>query len=142
MHYYCKIMRKELITGVLLTSLFILPLIKVNAQKEVFLRKIDFELVKLNPSPADNEFFLTLQFNKGTKYKFAVTNHLNGAIGEAIVEIYDNDAGPKVVGTNVFQTKYFDQFMFLCTKTTFYDVVVKFKDNKLGASEINMFLVQ
>jgi hypothetical protein len=135
-------MRKELISGVAIALFLILPFGHLYSQKEVFLRKIDFELVKLNPTPSDNEFFLTLQFNKGTKYKFAVTNHLNGAIGEAIVEIYDNDAGPKIVGTNVFQTKYFEQFLFQCNKTTFYDVVVKFKDNKLGASEVNIFLLQ
>jgi hypothetical protein len=110
-----------------------------DAQQEIFLRKIEFELTKISANSYENEFFLTLQFNKGTKYKYKVLNHVAGKLGIATVEIYDGD---KLVGANSLGDKYFEQFMFQCNKTGFYDVVIRFKDQQLGSSVIDIYMVQ
>lgn len=130
-----------MISGIILAVLLLVSTVDLQAQNEVFLRKIDFDLPKVSPNPLENEFSLTLQLNKGTKYKFVVTNHVNGTIGDAIVEINDSETS-KMQVTNVFQDKYFEQFMFICNKTTFYDILMKFKDNKAGTSEVNVFMIQ
>jgi hypothetical protein len=135
-------MRKELIFLIFFAFLLIIPVRFAQAQKEIFLRKIDFELTKISPNPYDNEFSLTLQLNKSTKYKFVVTNHINGSIGEAVVHVFDSEAPDKTLVSNIFQTKYFEQFMFLCNKTTFYDITVKFRDNTIGNCQISIFMVQ
>jgi len=112
---------------------------QINAQKkDIFVRKIDFALKTLNADESENQFFLTLQFNRDVHYKFIIKNHLEGGIGEAVVEIYDGD---KLAGTNLIKGKYFPKFMFECEKTGFYDVVVRFKNNTTGNSEVNIFMI-
>ena len=108
-------------------------------KKEIFLRKIDFSLSKISPVEAENKFYLTLQFNKDVQYKFYVKNHLKGEAGEAVVEIYDQD---RLLGTNFLKEKYFNTFLFDCTKTGMYDVVIRFRDNKVGNSVISIYMVQ
>jgi len=44
--------------------------------------------------------------------------------------------------TNLFQDKYFEKTSFVCNKTGFYDLLVRFRDNKLGNSVIDILLVQ
>ncbi|MFW6219089.1 MAG: hypothetical protein ACOC2F_08375 [Bacteroidota bacterium] len=127
---------RTLIT-LLLSLLLFMP--SLMAQKEVFIRKIDFELTSISSNDYENEFFLTLQFNKGTIYKYKIMNAIGGARGKAVVEIYD---GSKLVGTNSLGDKYFDQFAFQCNKTGFYDIILKFKDNQLGNSAVNIYMVQ
>ena len=120
-------------------SLLLLPLADAFSQKEVFLRKIDFELEKISPNSVENEYYMTLEFNKGSKYKFKVLNHINGKVGLATLELHDGD---KIVGVNSMGDKYFDQMMFQCSKTGFYDLLIRFKDHQLGCSTINVYLVQ
>ena len=131
--------RKVFRSSITLILALFLFLPSLMAQKEVFLRKIDFELSKISPNDYENEFFLTLQFNKGSIYKFKVLNAIGGAQGKAVVEIFD---GSKLVGTNNIGDKYFDQFAFQCNKTGFYDIILKFKDNQLGNSAVNIYMVQ
>ena len=107
-------------------------------KKEIFLRKIDFALSKVSPLEAENKFYLTLQFNKDVQYKFYVKNHLKGGPGEAVVEIYDQD---RLLGTNCLKEKYFDTFLFSCTKTGMYDVVIRFRDNNTGNSVISIYMI-
>lgn len=127
----------------LIFSLFIifmlLPIRSLKAQNEIFLRKIEYELTKLSKNPEDNEFFLTLEFNKGNKYKFNIMNQVNGKGGDAIVELHD---GEKLVGTNTAGEKYFGSFMFQCNKTGFYDVIIKFKNQTFGSSVIDLSMLK
>jgi hypothetical protein len=123
----------------LFTLFFLLPAKNMLAQSEIFLRKIEFELTKISKNAEDNEFFLTLQFNKGSKYKFDIMNQINGKGGDAIVELHDGD---KIVGTNTAGDKYFAAFMFQCNKTGFYDVIIRFKNQLYGSSIIDLSMMK
>ena len=109
------------------------------AQKDVFLKEYKFELKKVSENQYENEYFLTLTLNKNSIYKFTILNHIGDFPGDAVVEVLEND---KVVATNAMGEKYFDKFMFKCTKTGFYDILIHYKDNKTGSSLIKLFLMQ
>jgi hypothetical protein len=119
--------------------LFLLPARNIQAQNEIFLRKIEFELTKVSKNAKDNEFYLSLQFNKGTKYKFNIMNQVNGKGGDAVVELHD---GEKLVGTNTAGEKYYGSFLFQCNKTGFYDVVIRFKNQLFGSSIIDLSMIK
>ena len=112
---------------------------KSQAQKEIFIKQIDFRLDQISDIDYENEYFVTLKFNKGTKYVFRITNHLDDYVGEAVVELMDAD---NLVLTNVLADKYFMNTSFVCNKTGFYDLLVKFRDNKLGNSVVDVLMVQ
>ena len=118
------------------------------AQKEIFIKEFQFELKKISANQYENEisanqyeneYFLTITLNKNSLYKFTVLNHIGDFPGIAVVEILEND---KVVATNYVGGKYYEKFMFKCTKTGFYDILIHYQDNKLGSSLIKLFLVQ
>jgi hypothetical protein len=112
---------------------------KSQAQKEIFIKQIDFRLDQISDIDYENEYFVTLKFNKGTKYVFRITNHLDDYVGEAVLELMDAD---NLVLTNVLNEKYFENTSFICNKTGFYDLLVKFKDNKLGNSVVDVLMIQ
>lgn len=112
---------------------------KVSAQKEIFIKQVEFRLDAVSDIDYENEYFLTLKLNKGSKYIFRVVNHKDDYVGEAIVELMDAD---NLIMTNVFGDKYFTAVTFQCNKTGFYDILVKFKDNKLGYSVVDILMVQ
>lgn len=109
------------------------------AQKDIFIKEFQFELKKISDNQYENEYFLTITLNKNSLYKFTVLNHIGDFPGNAIIEILEND---KVVATNNVGEKYYEKFLFKCTKTGFYDILIHFDDNKKGSSLIKLFLVQ
>ena len=108
-------------------------------QKEIFIKQIDFKLDHVSDIDYENEYFVTLKFNKGTKYIFRITNHVDDYEGEAVVELMDADM---LVLTNTLSGKYFENVSFVCNKTGFYDLLVKFRDNLKGNSVIDVLMVQ
>jgi hypothetical protein len=112
---------------------------KVNAQKEIFIKQIEFKLDKISDIDYENEYFMTLKLNKGSKYVFKVANHVDNYIGEAVIELMDADV---LILTNVFEEKYFENVSFQCNKTGFYDVLISFRDGKIGNSVVDILLVQ
>jgi hypothetical protein len=112
---------------------------KVSAQREIFIKQIEFKLDAVSDIDYENEYFLTLKLNKGSKYVFKVTNHIDEYVGEALIELMDADV---LIMTNVLGDKYFPAVTFQCNKTGFYDVLIKFKDNKLGNSVVDILLIQ
>ncbi|MFO7938831.1 MAG: hypothetical protein R6U66_03675 [Bacteroidales bacterium] len=110
-----------------------------NAQKEIFIKEFEFELTRISKNQYENEYFVTLTLNKNSMYKFTILNHIGDFPGDAIVQILEND---KVIATNKVQDKYYEQFMFQCNKTGFYDILIHFEENKKGSSLIKLFLVK
>ena len=108
-------------------------------QKEIFIKQIDFKLDQISDIDYENEYFVTLKFNKGTKYIFRITNHVDEYEGEAVLELMDADV---LVVTNVLGSKYFENVSFVCNKTGFYDLLIKFRDNLKGNSVIDIVMVQ
>jgi hypothetical protein len=111
----------------------------IFAQKEIFLKQIDFKLDQVSDIDYENEYFLTLKLNKGTKYLFKTTNHVDGYVGQAVIELMDADV---LIMTNTLNEKYFESVSFVCNKTGFYDVLIRFKDNKLGNSVVDVIMLQ
>ena len=109
------------------------------AQKDIFIKEFHFDLKKLSANQYENEYFLTITLNKNSLYKFTVLNHIGDFPGNAVVEILDND---RTVAANYVNNKYYEKFMFKCTKTGFYDILIHYQDNKLGSSLIKLYLVQ
>ena len=109
------------------------------AQKEIFIKQIDFRLDRISDIDYENEYFVTLKFNKGTKYIFRITNNIDNYVGQAVIELMDADV---LILTNVLDDKYFENTSFVCNKTGFYDLLVKFKDNKLGNSVVDVLMSQ
>ncbi|HKL07477.1 MAG TPA: hypothetical protein VJ896_01810 [Bacteroidales bacterium] len=128
------------IIHIILFSLSLLFLTSSSfAQKEIFIKEFQFELKKISSNQYENEYFLTITLNKNSLYKFTVLNHIGDFPGIAVVQILENE---KVVATNKVGDKYYEKFMFKCTKTGFYDILIHFEDNEKGSSLIKLFLVQ
>lgn len=109
------------------------------AQKEIFVKSIEFQLDRISDKDYENEYFLTIKFNKGSVYKFVVTNNINNFPGEAEFKLLDGD---NLVLTNKFGDKLFPKFSFQCNKTGFYDILIQFPDGKTGFSKVDIFLMQ
>lgn len=132
------IMKKMRIVYIILLFIFV-SMYQTSAQKDIFIKEFQFELKKISDNQYENEYFLTITLNKNSLYKFTVLNHIGDFPGDAIVEILEGD---KVVATNSVGGKYYEKFMFKCTKTGFYDILIHFGDNKTGSSLIKLFVVQ
>lgn len=132
------IMRKTLYT-LFIIVLLLLVYTYSFAQKDIFIKEFQFELKKKSANQYENEYFLTITLNKNSLYKFTVLNHIGDFPGVAVVQILEND---RVVASNFVNGKYYEKFMFKCTKTGFYDILINFEDNQLGSSLIKLFLVQ
>jgi len=130
---------KHLVLFLLLNASVIGPLRLAAQQKEVFVKQIEFKLDNVSQNEYENEYFLTIKLNKGTNYKFKITNHRDNYAGKAVFELLDAD---NLVLTNSINDKYFETFTFVCNKTSFYDILVRFKDKKPGNSVIDMYMLQ
>jgi hypothetical protein len=108
-------------------------------QKEIFVKQIEFKLDHISGKDYENEYFMTIKFNKGTSYKFKIVNHRDNYAGKAIFELLDSD---NMILTNAIDDKYFETFRFVCNKTAFYDILIKYKDNKPGNSVIDVTMLQ
>jgi hypothetical protein len=109
------------------------------AQKEIFLKQIEFKLDKISNTDYENEYFMTIKLNKGSTYKFKISNHRENYAGLAIIEVMDAD---KLILTNQLNEKYFETLSLVCNKTAFYDILVRYKDKRLGNSVIDIMLMQ
>jgi hypothetical protein len=121
----------------------VLTIFGINAsvaqQKEIFIKQLEFKLDKVSDKDYENEYFVTLKFNKGTSYKFKITNHRENYAGQAVFELMDAD---NLVLTNMLGEKYFETLGFVCNKTAFYDILIRFKDKKPGFSVVDILMLQ
>ena len=108
-------------------------------QKEIFIKQIEFKLANVSDVDYENEYFLTMKLNKGSTYKFKIINHRDNYAGKAIIELMDANT---LILTNQLNEKYFETLSFVCNKTAFYDILVRFKDKRPGNSLIDILLVQ
>jgi len=108
-------------------------------QKEIFIKQIEFKLERVSSQDFENEYFMTLKLNKGTSYKFKVINHLDNFAGKAVIELMDAD---NMILTNSIGEKYYESIGFVCNKTAFYDILVKYKDKKAGNSVVDIVMLQ
>ncbi len=108
-------------------------------KKEVFVEQIEFELERVSDNAYENEYFMTLKLNKGTSYKFKIINNQSNLPGKAVIELFD---GNNMILTNVVNDKYYESINFICNKTGFYDILIKYQDQKPGHSIINIFILQ
>ena len=129
-------MRKYFIIVCLLFGSTHTGLLQAQDEKEVFVDQIDFKLDQVSDNAYENEYFMTLKLNKGTSYVFKITNNQDNLPGQAILELLDAN---QPVLTNELDEKYFDNVSFVCNKTGFYDMLIKYKDEKPGHSIINIF---
>lgn len=129
----------KLIRLTLIAALFLGTALNSFAQKEIFIKQVEFRLDEVSDIDYENEYFVTLKLNKGSKYVFRIANHIDDYVGEAVVELMDAD---NLILTNLYQDKYFVKTSFECNKTGFYDLLVRFRDNKLGNSVIDILLIQ
>ncbi len=113
---------------------------KANAQqKEIFIKQIEFKLENVSAQAYENEYFMTIKLNKGTSYKFKITNHRDNFAGKAVIQLLDAD---NLVMTNSLGDKYFEAIGYVCNKTAFYDILIKYKDNKPGNSVVDIVMLQ
>ena len=108
-------------------------------EKEIPVKQITFKLDQISDIEYENEYFVTFKFNKGSNYVFKITNGIDDAPGIAVMELMDAD---NLVLTNVYNDKYYNKVTFQCNKTGFYDLLIKFKDNKLGNSAIDIAMLE
>jgi hypothetical protein len=94
-------------------------------KQEIFVDRIKFKLERVSENPLENEYFMTIKMNKGTSYKFRVTNNQENMPGKAVFEVLDQNAS---VITNVLNDKYFENINFVCNKTGFYDILIKYQE--------------
>ena len=116
-----------------------LSAVMAQDRQEIFVDRIKFRLERVSDNELENEYFVTLRFNKGTSYKFRVTNNQENLPGKAVFEVLDQN---NAVITNVLNDKYFENINFVCNKTGFYDILVKYQDGKPGYSLIDIFMLQ
>jgi len=111
----------------------------VFAQKEIFIKQIEFKLERVSEVDYENEYFMTIKLNKGSNYKFKITNHRDNYAGKAVMELMDAD---NLILTNQLNDKYFEAVNFICNKTACYDMLVRYKDKKPGNSVIDIVILQ
>ena len=128
---------KPIITALVLLSFGLSNVL--SQQKEIFIKQLEFKLDRLSDQDYENEYFMTLKLNKGTTYKFRITNHRDNLPGLAVFELLDAD---NLILTNSINDKYFETFNFVCNKTAFYDILIKFKDKKTGYSVVDIMMLQ
>jgi hypothetical protein len=120
--------------------LFIIPCIPAfPQQKEILVKQLEFKLDHVSDKDVENEYFMTIKLNKGTAYKFKITNHRENYAGKAVFELLEAD---NMILTNTFKDKYFDTFNFVCNKTGFYDILIKYQDRKPGFSMVDITMLQ
>ena len=132
-------MRKLLTVACFILLFGVSTQLYAQEKKEIFVDQIEFKLERLSENPYENEYFMTMKLNKGTSYKFRVTNNQNNLPGKAVFELLDSD---NMILTNVLNDKYFDNVNFICNKTGFYDILIKYQDQKPGYSVIDIFMIQ
>lgn len=127
----------------LLYLVFVLPLAQAGniaaQQKDIFIKQLEFKLANVSSHPEENEYFVTLKFTKGTVYKFKILNHRDNYAGNAVIEVSEEN---NLVITNVLNDKYFETINFVCNKTAFYDILIRYQDKKPGYSMIDITMVQ
>jgi hypothetical protein len=123
----------------ILTLLFLGLNSTFTQQKEIFLKQIEFKLDNISDQDYENEYFMTIKLNKGTSYKFKITNHRDNYAGKAVLQLLDAD---NLIMTNAVGEKYFESLGFVCNKTAFYDILIKFQDKKPGNSVVDISMVQ
>jgi hypothetical protein len=123
----------------LIAFISLIPDTIFSQQKEIFVKQIGFKLAMVSPKDFENEYFMTIKLNKGTSYKFKITNHLDNFAGKAVIELLDAD---NLVLTNSIGEKYFEAIGFVCNKTAFYDILIKYKDKKPGNSIVDIVMLQ
>ena len=130
-------MRRMIVVVALLSLLF--SFTSALAQKEIFIKQIEFKLDRVSDVDYENEYFMTMKLNKGSTYKFKISNHRDNYAGQAVMELLDAD---NLILTNQLNEKYFENLSFICNKTAFYDILVRFKDKKPGNSIIDIVILQ
>ncbi len=108
-------------------------------QKEIFIKQLEFKLSHVSEKDYENEYFMTIKLNKGTSYKFKITNHRDNYVGKAVFELLDAD---KLLLTNTINDKYFENIGFMCNKTAFYDILIRYQDKKPGYSVVDITMLQ
>jgi hypothetical protein len=127
---------------VLLATLFLFLFTWMNAssqQKEIFVKQLEFKLDHVSDKDYENEYFMTIKLNKGTSYKFRITNHRDNYAGKAVFELLDAE---NLILTNTLNDKYFETFNFVCNKTGFYDILIRYMDKKPGYSVVDITMLQ
>jgi hypothetical protein len=56
-----------------------------------------------------------------------------------VFELLDAD---KLLLTNTMNDKYFENFGFVCNKTAFYDILIRYQDRKPGYSVVDITMLQ
>ena len=130
---------REIINIIILTIFLTLITTKAKSQKDIFIKQVEFKLDFISEIDYENEYFMTIKLSKGIKYKFKVNNHIDDYAGVAVVELLDAD---NLIVTNEISGKYYEQFGFHCNKTGFYDILIRFKENKVGHSTVDIFMTQ
>jgi len=110
-----------------------------QVKKEVFIEQIEFKLDRISDNAYENEYFMTLKLNKGTTYKFKITNNQENLPGKAVLELLESN---ELLLTNALNEKYFEDVNFICNKTGFYDILIRFQEEKTGYSIIDIFMLQ
>jgi len=108
-------------------------------QKEIFIKQLEFKLDRISEKDYENEYFITIKLNKGVAYKFRVTNHRDNYAGKAVLELLDTE---NLILTNAMNDKYFETFNFVCNKTAFYDILIRYMDKKPGYSVVDITMLQ
>jgi hypothetical protein len=111
----------------------------VKAQKEIFIKEVEFALEQVSDNEFENEYFMTLKLTKGVKYVFRITNEINDRPGKVTLQLIDADV---LILTNLFGDKYYETVNFMCNKTEFYDLLLKFPDNQLGQCRVQILMIQ
>lgn len=128
---------------IILLLAFALPVAQVGKlaaqQKDIFIKQLEFKLDHVSDNQEENEYFMTLKLTKGTVYKFKISNHRDNYAGKAVIEVTEEN---DMVLTNVLNDKYFESLNFVCNKTAFYDILIKYQDKKPGFSMIDISMVQ
>lgn len=132
-------MKKLFIITCLLVGCIQIGVLMAQDGKELFVDQIDFKLDRISDNTYENEYFMTLKLNKGTSYAFKVTNNQDNLPGQAVIELLDAN---ELVLTNAMNEKYYEQVSFVCNKTGFYDILVRYMNEKPGHSIIDILMMQ
>ncbi len=105
-----------------------------------YIKDFTVELVPENKGAKTGYVKFSIFLNSNTQYKFNVANGAQN-LEKVIMQLKDRE-GAKVLASNLYQGKTFDEFNFVCRKAGVYNLMFSFQGGQEGCAKAVMSLVK
>ena len=105
-----------------------------------YIKDFTVELIKEKKDVKTGYIKFSIFLNSNTQYKFNVANGASN-IDKVVMQLKDKEA-TRVLASNLYNGKTFDEFSFVCRKAGVYNLLFSFKGGQEGCAKAVMSLVK